>query len=83
VSKKKEMVDHPDHYNTGKIEVIDFIKDLGMAEDFCVGNAIKYISRYKHKENPLEDIKKAVWYLNYLVEILEKNKDQILKLEEK
>ncbi len=77
------MVDHPDHYNTGKIEVIDFIKDLGMAEDFCVGNAIKYISRYKHKENPLEDIKKAVWYLNYLVEILEKNKDQILKLEEK
>ena len=83
MSKKKEMVDHPDHYNTGKIEVIDFIKDLGMAEDFCVGNAIKYISRYKHKENPLEDIKKAVWYLNYLVEILEKNKDQILKLEEK
>lgn len=83
MSKKKEMVDHPDHYNTGKIEVIDFIKDLGMAEDFCVGNAIKYISRYKHKDNPLEDIKKAVWYLNYLIEILEKNKNQILKSEEK
>ena len=31
---KKEMVDHPDHYNRGKIEVIDFIKDLGMAKDF-------------------------------------------------
>ena len=83
MNKKKEMVDHPDHYNTGKIEVIDLIKDLGMAEDFCIGNAIKYISRYKHKENPLEDIKKAVWYLNYLIEILEKNNNQILKLEEK
>ncbi len=68
---KKEMVDHPDHYNRGKIEVIDFIKDLGMAKDFCIGNAIKYIARYKHKQNPSEDIKKAIWYLKYLVEILE------------
>ena len=68
---KKEMVNHPDHYNTGKIEVIDFIKDLGMAKDFCIGNAIKYIARYKHKQNPTEDIKKAIWYLEYLVEILE------------
>ncbi len=68
---KKEMVDHPEHYNKGKIEVIDFIKDLGMAKDFCIGNAIKYIARYKYKKNPAEDIKKAIWYLEYLVEILE------------
>ena len=68
---KKELVDHPDHYNKGKIEVIDFIKDLGMAKDFCIGNAIKYIARYKYKENPVDDIKKAIWYLKYLINLLE------------
>ena len=74
MKEKIEMVDHPDHYNTGKIEVIDYIKDLGLAEDFCIGNAIKYISRYKHKDNPSEDLKKAIWYLNYLLKTLEEGK---------
>jgi len=69
--KKKEMIDHPDHYNSGKIEVIDFIKSLGIDEDFCMGNAIKYISRYKHKGDPLGDLKKARWYIDYLIKQLE------------
>ena len=68
---KKEMVDHPDHYNSGKIEVIDFIKSLGIDEDFCIGNAIKYLSRYKHKGDPIEDLKKARWYIDYLIKQLE------------
>jgi len=69
--KKKELIDHPDHYNSGKIEVIDFIKSLGIDEDFCIGNAIKYISRYKHKGDPIGDLKKAKWYINYLINKLE------------
>jgi hypothetical protein len=51
---KKEMINHPEHYNSGRIEVIDFIKSLGIHEDFCIANAIKYLSRYKHKEIPRE-----------------------------
>lgn len=65
---KKESVNHPSHYNQGKIEVIDYIEDLGMGEDFCAGNAIKYISRYKYKENPLEDLKKARWYIDRIIQ---------------
>jgi len=66
------MVNHPEHYNSGNIEVIDFIKSLDMHEDFCVGNAIKYLSRYKYKGNPIEDLKKAKWYIDYLIRQLEK-----------
>ena len=68
---KEEKVDHPNHYNKGKIETIEYLKDMGIAEDFCIGNAIKYISRYKHKEKPVEDLKKARWYLDYCIKLLE------------
>ena len=63
-SSKKETVDHPDHYNKG-IEVIDYIDSWDF--NFTIGNIIKYVSRYKHKENPLEDLKKAKWYLDRLI----------------
>ena len=65
-----ENVNHPNHYNVGNIETIDYLKELGVAEDFCIGNAIKYISRYKHKGKPLEDLEKASWYLSYVIELL-------------
>lgn len=61
---KKEMVDHPDHYNQG-IETIDYIESWNM--DFATGNVIKYVTRAKYKENPLEDLKKAKWYLERLI----------------
>ena len=64
----KEKVNHPDHYNSGKYEVIDVIDDAGFAEGFCLGNALKYILRAKHKENYIEDIKKAQWYLEYIIQ---------------
>ena len=56
------MVDQPPHYKDGGIETIDFIeaKKLG----FNLGNAIKYISRAGKKNDALEDLKKARWYLN-------------------
>jgi hypothetical protein len=56
-----ESVNHPSHYNQGKIEVIDFIQDQKL--DFCLGNAIKYICRAQHKGKAKEDIAKAIWYL--------------------
>ena len=64
---KEDKVNHPSHYTFGKYEVIDIIKDQ-LSEDqfvgYCLGNAIKYISRCQHKGKMKEDIKKAIWYLN-------------------
>jgi hypothetical protein len=64
-------VDHPNHYTFGSIEVIDAITAWGL--DFSAGNAVKYIARAKHKQNELQDLKKARWYLNYMIEQLEKS----------
>ena len=64
----KEKVNHPDHYNSGQYEVVDVIDDAGFGEGFCLGNALKYILRAKHKENYVEDLKKAKWYLEYLIQ---------------
>lgn len=57
----RDSVNHPPHYTAGGIETIDFIeaKDL----NYRLGNVIKYVSRAEKKENPLEDLKKAKWYL--------------------
>lgn len=61
-----EKINHPKHYNNGKIEVIDFIEDKGWGEGFNLGNAIKYICRagYKNPDTIIEDLEKASWYLN-------------------
>lgn len=71
---KKEEVNHPDRYNKGGIEVIDIIKaytkDLNGKEAFNIGNAIKYICRYKDK-NGIEDLEKAIFYINDTIEELD------------
>lgn len=63
---RREAVNHPDHYNFGSIEVIDAIEDWGL--DFNAGNVIKYVARHQHKKNPIEDLKKARWYLDRIIE---------------
>lgn len=62
----REAVNHPPHYNSGNIEVIDAIEDWGL--DFNSGNVVKYIARHQHKTDPLEDLKKARWYLDRIIE---------------
>jgi hypothetical protein len=62
-------IDHPAHYNTGKYEVIDVIEDWRL--NFNLGNVIKYVSRADHKGKPLEDLKKAVWYLQREINLRE------------
>jgi len=66
---KKEMVDHPTHYNQGNVEIIDAIEDWGL--NFCEGNVVKYVARHRHKNEPLEDLNKAKWYLERLITKLE------------
>jgi hypothetical protein len=66
-----DSVNSPSHYTDGKIEVIDYIEDKKLG--FCLGNAIKYISRAgkKDKDKEAEDINKAIWYLNRYLKQLE------------
>lgn len=59
-------VNHPAHYNQGSIEVIDAIEDWKLS--FHAGNVIKYVVRAPHK-NGLEDLKKARWYLDRLIQL--------------
>jgi hypothetical protein len=61
-------VNHPPHYNVGKIEVIAAIEDWQLG--FCLGNVVKYVARAEHKGNALEDLKKAQWYLNRHIQSL-------------
>ena len=64
------MVDHPPHYNTASIETIDIIGSVtGDGFEFYLqGNIMKYLCRYPYK-NGVEDLEKARWYLNKLIEI--------------
>lgn len=58
-----EKINHPSHYNTGNIETIEVIEDWDL--NFCLGNAVKYISRAgkKDKDKYKEDLSKAYWYI--------------------
>ena len=74
IFSKNDNVNSPPHYKYGKKETIDVIQDC-MTDDeyhgYLKGNVLKYISRYKFKGEPLEDLKKAQWYLNRLVKEVE------------
>lgn len=63
-------IDHPDYYNTGKIEVIDFLEDQNLP--FHLGNAVKYICRAGKKDphKTVEDLKKAAWYINRYINLV-------------
>ena len=72
-----DMVNHPLHYQSASgLEVINVIEaftdDLVGMEAVCTANALKYICRWK-KKNGVEDLKKAVWYLNKLIDAKECN----------
>ena len=80
-TSKPDNVNHPLHYTDGKIEVIDYIEDKQLG--FCLGNAVKYISRagkkksgnLTDKEKEIEDLKKAVFYINYRIKELEEQNE--------
>ena len=78
-SHNVDLVNHPPHYKSESgletIDVIDaFTKGLEGAEAVYTGNIIKYICRWK-KKNGLQDLKKAQWYLNHLIEIVKENEN--------
>lgn len=62
-----DPVNHPSHYNRGKIEVIEFIEDQDLP--FNLGNAVKYIARCRYKGTIEQDLEKAIWYLRRQLEL--------------
>ena len=68
-----DAVNHPSHYTDGRIEVIDFIEDKHFG--YHLGNAVKYISRAGKKDpaKEIEDLQKAIWYINRHITNLRKN----------
>lgn len=72
---KEDIVNNPPHYTHGGIEAIDYMKAKSTPEEFSGHlrlTAIKYLSRAGLKESTLMDLKKAQWYVNELVEFVEK-----------
>ena len=69
----EDFVNHPPHYTNGDIECIDAMKASMSHIEFCgylKGNIIKYLWRYRDKGKSIQDIDKALWYLNRLKEEL-------------
>ena len=69
-----DAVNSPSHYNQGGIEAIEGI-EASMAPEayagYLKGNIMKYLWRYEKKAKPIEDLKKAQWYLARLIETIE------------
>lgn len=75
MSQITDNVNNPAHYNNGKVECIDAIEaateHLTGYEGHLTSTTIKYLWRWKLKSNPLEDLKKARWYLDRLIKYIE------------
>ena len=73
-----DPVNKPAHYNlTEGIECIDYIRQV-LGEDgfiaYCHGNLIKYQHRHRYKSNPQQDMEKAQWYLNRMLEAMKEKR---------
>ncbi len=72
---QEDMINHPRHYNESGIECIDALQAM-LGDGFNAylqGNIAKYLWRFKYK-NGIEDLKKAQWYLNKLIEVYDDDK---------
>ena len=61
MTEKFDPVKKPAHYNQGNIQPIDVIEDWKCG--FCIGNALKYLARANHKGSRIQDLEKAIWYI--------------------
>jgi len=68
-----DPVNHPKHYTQGRIEPLDFIVSQDLP--YLAGNVVKYVTRYRWKGKPVEDLKKARFYLDRLIREQEEGGD--------
>ena len=80
---KLPNINHPEYYTKGRIETWDFIKDKGL--NFDRGNAVKYIVRAGDKDpkKEIEDLKKAINYINHEIKHISKRKEVLYMVDEK
>lgn len=63
-----DAVTKPAHYNNGGVECIDYIaQQTEDVKSYLEGNAIKYLHRYKYKRKEIQDLNKAIWYIQRLI----------------
>tara|TARA_R110002020_G_scaffold298029_4_gene513749 strand:+ start:219 stop:686 length:468 start_codon:yes stop_codon:yes gene_type:complete len=82
---KGDDVNHPAHYNNGEIECIDAIEAMLTSEEFIGylrGNSLKYRWRFRYKKQPVEDMMKAGWYEEKLLQFYKKSEDLTEKTSE-
>lgn len=75
---REELVNSPEHYTKGDIECIDAMKAMLTKEEFIGflrGNSFKYRWRFKYKDTPTQDLMKAKWYEDKLLEIHRESED--------
>ena len=71
-NKKQDYVNNPPHYSGEKFQCVDVMENVFGKEaliNFCILNSFKYLWRYNKKFNPIEDLKKAQWYLNKAISL--------------
>jgi len=71
--KENDVVNNPEHYNTGNIECIEAIEESMSSvafKGYLKGNCMKYLWRYDYKGKQVEDLQKAGWYLNKLTDMV-------------
>lgn len=76
-----DPVNKPEHYTQGGIESIEAIEaSMSPAEfqAYCKGNVLKYLWRYPHKGKAEEDLRKAQWYLNRLIDRFAVEQEEML-----
>ena len=71
---RPDMVNHPPHYLKGGMEVIDIIDNFTPdSYSYYMGNVLKYVLRHMHKQSPKQDLEKARFYLNKMIEDWQNN----------
>lgn len=73
VNVENDMVDNPEHYTFGGIETVDYLRAKLTKEEFvgwCRGNALKYLSRAGHKDEELQEYRKAAKYIEWIIDAL-------------
>lgn len=72
-TKEADMVDNPEHYTFGGIETVDYLRAKLSKEEFvgwCRGNALKYLSRAGHKDEELQEYRKAAKYIEWIIDAM-------------
>lgn len=76
MNNQNENVNHPIHYTHSKWEVIEILEEF-FGDDPLMWQVGKYIMRYQHKGNPIQDLEKAAWYLNRKIQKLKEHENDV------